>query len=320
MNADIISVAKAAIVAEAESVQGLLDYVNSDFENIVGLVFKCKGRIVISGIGKSALIAQKIVASMNSTGTPAIFLHAADALHGDLGMVQPDDVVMIISKSGESPEIKVLAQLIRNFGNKIIALCGNENSTLVRFADYFLNSTVSEEACPNNLAPTSSTTAQMVMGDALTVCLMKLRGFDTKDFARYHPGGALGKRLYLRVADLYIQNERPEVKTDSTIKEVIVEMTQKRLGATVVTDAQGHVAGIITDGDLRRMLEKDMYDTHITAKDIMSSNPKTINPSELAVNALQLMRGYNITQLVVDDEAGYKGIIHLHDLVREGII
>ena len=274
MNADIISVAKAAIVAEAESVQGLLDYVNSDFENIVGLVFKCKGRIVISGIGKSALIAQKIVASMNSTGTPAIFLHAADALHGDLGMVQPDDVVMIISKSGESPEIKVLAQLIRNFGNKIIALCGNENSTLVRFADYFLNSTVSEEACPNNLAPTSSTTAQMVMGDALTVCLMKLRGFDTKDFARYHPGGALGKRLYLRVADLYIQNERPEVKMDSTIKEVIVEMTQKRLGATVVTDTRGHVAGIITDGDLRRMLEKDMYDTHITAKDIMSSNPK----------------------------------------------
>ncbi|MCZ2395466.1 MAG: KpsF/GutQ family sugar-phosphate isomerase [Chitinophagales bacterium] len=320
MDADIISVAKAAIVAEAESVQGLLDYVNSDFENIVGLVFKCKGRIVISGIGKSALIAQKIVASMNSTGTPAIFLHAADALHGDLGMVQPDDVVMIISKSGESPEIKVLAQLIRNFGNKIIALCGNENSTLVRFADYFLNSTVSEEACPNNLAPTSSTTAQMVMGDALTVCLMKLRGFDTKDFARYHPGGALGKRLYLRVADLYIQNERPEVKTDSTIKEVIVEMTRKRLGATVVTDAQGHVAGIITDGDLRRMLEKDMYDTHIAAKDIMSSNPKTINPSELAVNALQLMRGYNITQLVVADETGYKGIIHLHDLVREGII
>ncbi|MCO5286150.1 MAG: KpsF/GutQ family sugar-phosphate isomerase [Chitinophagaceae bacterium] len=320
MNADIISVAKAAIVAEAESVQGLLDYVNSDFENIVGLVFKCKGRIVISGIGKSALIAQKIVASMNSTGTPAIFLHAADALHGDLGMVQPDDVVMIISKSGESPEIKVLAQLIRNFGNKIIALCGNENSTLVRFADYFLNSTVSEEACPNNLAPTSSTTAQMVMGDALTVCLMKLRGFDTKDFARYHPGGALGKRLYLRVADLYIQNERPEVKMDSTIKEVIVEMTQKRLGATVVTDTRGHVAGIITDGDLRRMLEKDMYDTHITAKDIMSSNPKTINPSELAVNALQLLRGYNITQLVVADETGYKGIIHLHDLVREGII
>lgn len=320
MDADIISVAKAAIVAEAESVQGLLDYVNSDFENIVGLVFKCKGRIVISGIGKSALIAQKIVASMNSTGTPAIFLHAADALHGDLGMVQPDDVVMIISKSGESPEIKVLAQLIRNFGNKIIALCGNENSTLVRFADYFLNSTVSEEACPNNLAPTSSTTAQMVMGDALTVCLMKLRGFDTKDFARYHPGGALGKRLYLRVADLYIQNERPEVKMDSTIKEVIVEMTQKRLGATVVTDTRGHVAGIITDGDLRRMLEKDMYDTHITAKDIMSSNPKTINPSELAVNALQLLRGYNITQLVVADETGYKGIIHLHDLVREGII
>lgn len=320
MDADIISVAKAAIVAEAESVQGLLDYVNSDFENIVGLVFKCKGRIVISGIGKSALIAQKIVASMNSTGTPAIFLHAADALHGDLGMVQPDDVVMIISKSGESPEIKVLAQLIRNFGNKIIALCGNENSTLVRFADYFLNSTVSEEACPNNLAPTSSTTAQMVMGDALTVCLMKLRGFDTKDFARYHPGGALGKRLYLRVADLYIQNEKPEVKTDSTIKEVIVEMTRKRLGATVVTDAQGHVAGIITDGDLRRMLEKDMYDTHIAAKDIMSSNPKTINPSELAVKALQLMRGYNITQLVVADETGYKGIIHLHDLVREGII
>ncbi|MCO6497440.1 MAG: KpsF/GutQ family sugar-phosphate isomerase [Chitinophagaceae bacterium] len=320
MNSDIITVARAAIVAEAESVHGLLDYVNDEFENIVRLVYECKGRIVISGIGKSALIAQKIVASLNSTGTPAIFLHAADALHGDLGMVQPDDIVIIISKSGESPEIKVLAQLIRSFGNKMIALCGNENSTLVRFADYFLNSTVSEEACPNNLAPTSSTTAQMVMGDALTVCLMKLRGFDTRDFARYHPGGALGKRLYLRVADLYIQNERPEVKEDSLIKDVIVEITKKRLGATVVTDKEGKIAGIITDGDLRRMLEKDIYDEKITAKDIMSGTPKTIHPSELAVNAFQMMRSHNITQLVVADESGYKGIIHLHDLVKEGII
>lgn len=320
MNSDILSVAKSTIRAEAESVSGLLAFVNDELENIVRKIFEGKGRLVVSGIGKSALVAQKIVASLNSTGTPSIFLHAADALHGDLGMVQPADIVMIVSKSGESPEIKVLAQLIKNFGNPIIALCGNENSNLVRYADYFLNSTVPEEACPNNLAPTSSTTAQMVMGDVLTVCLMHLRGFTTQDFARYHPGGALGKRLYLRVEDLYILNERPEVKLDSPINEVIVEITKKRLGAAVVTDDQGKVAGIITDGDLRRMLEKGQYSQHLFAKDIMSGFPKTIHPSELAVHALQLMKVNNITQLVVEDETGYKGIIHLHDLIKEGII
>lgn len=320
MSSNILSIARDTIEAEAQSVSGLLKYINEDFVKVVELIFHSNGRLVISGIGKSALIAQKIVASLNSTGTPSIFLHAADALHGDLGMVQPEDIVMIISKSGESPEIKVLAQLIKNFNNTIIALCGNDQSTLVRCADYFLNTTVPVEACPNNLAPTSSTTAQMVMGDALAVCLMNLKGFNSEDFARFHPGGTLGKRLYLRVSDLFVQNEKPEVKPDSNLRAVIIEMTKRRLGAAVVTDEDGQVQGIITDGDLRRMLEKNLYNENLTAKEIMSIFPKTIEPSELAVNALSVMRSNNITQLVVADNTGYKGIIHLHDLVKEGIL
>lgn len=320
MNSKIIATAKKTIESEADAVRYLLNYVDQEFEKTVQHIFLSKGRLVISGIGKSALIAQKIVASLNSTGTPSVFLHAADALHGDLGMIQPADTVMIISKSGESPEIKVLAQLIKGFQNPIIALCGSRNSTLVQHADFFLDTTVSQEACPNNLAPTSSTTAQMVMGDALAVCLMELRGFNSRDFARFHPGGTIGKRLYLHVSDLYAQNEKPEVKPDSKLQAVIIEMTKRRLGAAVVTGYDGKVLGIITDGDLRRMLEKNLYDQNITAGEIMSHHPKTIAPDEMAVNALAMMRNNNITQLIVVDERGYKGVIHLHDLLKEGII
>lgn len=320
MYSGIKETARQTIEAEGRSILGLLDFVDEQFEKIVQLIFENEGRLVISGIGKSALIAQKIVASLNSTGTPSIFLHAADALHGDLGMVQQQDIVMIISKSGESPEIKALAQLIRNFKNPLIALCGNEASTLAGCSDYFLNSTVSEEACPNNLAPTSSTTAQMVMGDAIAVCLMKLRGFKAEDFAKFHPGGTLGKKLYLRVSDLYIHNAKPEVKINSPIKQVIIEITKRRLGAAVVTDAEKKIVGIITDGDIRRMLEKDLYGEGLLAQDIMSISPKTISPDALAVEALNIMRSNNITQLVVADENGYHGIVHLHDLLKEGLI
>ncbi len=321
----IAETAKETIITEGNAVMSLVGYVNNDFEKAVKMIFESKGRLIVSGIGKSALIAQKIVASLNSTGTPSIYLHAGDALHGDVGMVQPEDIVMIVSKSGENQEITLLAQLIKNFKNTVIALCGNSESTLVRSADIFLNTTVKAEACPNNLAPTSSTTAQMVMGDALAVCLMKLRGFEAEDFAKFHPGGTLGKKLYLRVVDLYVQNERPEVKPDSGIKDVIIAITKSRLGAAVVTSPYNEVVGIITDGDLRRMLEKNIsgqniFDQDLTAKDIMSRSPKSINPDELAIEALNRMRANNITQLVVADENGYKGIIHLHDLVREGII
>lgn len=293
---------------------------DEDFDRAIDCLANCRGRIVISGIGKSAIIAQKIVATLNSTGSPSIFLHAADAIHGDLGMVQQEDVVIIISKSGESPEIKVLLPLIKNFGNPLIAITGNLNSYLARKSDFVLNTTVEQEACPNNLAPTTSTTAQLVMGDALAVCLMEKRGFQIADFAKLHPGGALGKKLYLRVADLYTDNEKPEVKPDQSVKEVIVEMTQKRLGVAAVTDDAGHLLGIITDGDLRRMLEKSNSIEQITAKDILTPDPKTIAPGELAVNALDLMRQSEITQLVVAENGNYLGIIHLHDLVKEGLL
>ena len=272
----------------------------------------------MTGIGKSANIAVKIVSTLNSTGTPALFLHAADAIHGDLGMVRPGDVVICISKSGNTPEIKVLVPLIKNFGNTLIAIVGNTDSFLAHEADIVLNTTVAHEACPNNLAPTSSTTAQLVMGDALAVALIECRNFSARDFARFHPGGALGKQLYLRVADLYIQNERPEVSPSTPISETILEMTSKRLGCTVVTE-NGRIAGIITDGDLRRMLQTSHQPS--TAADIMHSNPRTILDSEYAVNALQLMRQNSITQLIVTDtDNRYLGIIHIHDILREGII
>ena len=304
---------------EAEAIRQLTSLLDESFEEAITCLADCKGRIVISGIGKSAIIAQKIVATLNSTGSPAIFLHAADAIHGDLGMVQQSDVVMIISKSGESPEIKVLVPLIKNFGNKLIAIVGNTSSFLAKKSDYILNTTVEQEACPNNLAPTTSTTAQLVMGDAIAVCLMEKRGFDVSDFAKLHPGGTLGKKLYLRVQDLYTENEKPQVTAEQSLKEVIVEMTKKRLGVTAVVDEEEKLLGIITDGDLRRMLEKNgIHD--IQAKDIMTRNPRTIGPNEMAINALDCMRRSEITQLAVTENERYLGIIHLHDLVKEGLI
>jgi arabinose-5-phosphate isomerase len=317
---DIISLAKQTITQEAEAIAGMVSFINDDFKKIIDLIINCKGRLVISGIGKSAIIAQKIVATLNSTGTPSLFMHAADAIHGDMGMIQQDDVVMIISKSGDSPEIKVLVPIVKNFGNKIIAMVGQTQSYLAKQTDLILNTTVSKEACPNNLAPTSSTTAQMVMGDAIAICLMHAKGFSADEFARFHPGGTLGKKLYLKVSDLSLQNEKPHVDETSSLKDVIVEITKKRLGATAVLDKNEHIAGIITDGDLRRMLEKNILLQNITAKDIMAINPKTISQNDLAVDALDLMRKNNISQLLVVDNEKYEGIIHLHDLVREGII
>ena len=317
---NIISIAKKTIEVEARSINELSALINEDFEKAATVINDCKGRLVISGIGKSAIVAQKIVATLNSTGSPSIFLHAADAIHGDIGMVQQQDVVMIISKSGDSPEIKVLLPLLKNFKNTIVAICGNMQSYLAKCADIVLNTTVSEEACPNNLAPTSSTTAQMVMGDALAICLMEMKGFGSEDFAKLHPGGTLGKKLYLRVGDLFINNEKPSVKQESSLREVIIEITKKRLGATVILDDDENITGIITDGDLRRMLGEDITGIEIKAKDIMTLNPKTIESDTLAVEALDVMRKKNITQLIVTENSRYAGIIHLHDLVREGII
>ena len=305
---------------EAEAISAMQNMIDDEFERAVRTISESAGRLVISGIGKSAIIAQKIVATLNSTGTPSIFLHAADAIHGDIGMIQQNDVVMIISKSGESPEIKILVPLIKNFGNILIAMVGSMSSFLSRQSDIILNTTVEQEACPNNLAPTSSTTAQLVMGDALAVVLMEIKGFGSDDFAKFHPGGMLGKKLYLRVSDLYIHNEKPSVTAEALLKNVIVEISKKRLGATAVTDGKNKLLGVVTDGDLRRMLEKNEPLDKITAKDIMSVKPKTISPDSLAVDALDLMRKSDITQLMVTLDGNYLGIIHLHDLVREGLI
>lgn len=321
MNATSIQeLALRTVKLEAGAIAQLAEYINDDFVKAAEQVFACKGRLVISGIGKSAVISQKIVATLNSTGTPAIFMHAADAIHGDLGMVQQDDIVMVISKSGESPEIKVLVPLIRNFGNTLIAMVGNTSSFLAKNSDIILNTTVSQEACPNNLAPTSSTTAQLVMGDALAVVMMELKGFGTEDFAKFHPGGALGKKLYLRVADLYIQNEKPKVSATSTLKEVIVEISKKRMGVTAVVNDENELLGIITDGDLRRMLEKNNSLEGVIATDIMTSTPKSIGPESLAVEALDRLRKNDISQLVVLEGGKYMGFVHLHDLIREGLI
>jgi arabinose-5-phosphate isomerase len=317
---NILETGRNTIRMEAASVAALEGLLNEEFEKAVRLIFDCKGRVIVSGIGKSAIIAQKIVATFNSTGTPSIFLHAADAIHGDLGMVQEQDIVLILSKSGESPEVKMLLSFIRNFGNPLIAIVGNVRSILAKQAAIVLNTTVDQEACRNNLAPTSSTTVQMVMGDALAIALMEMRGFDSEDFARFHPGGTLGKKLYLRVQDLYIHNERPQVPISATLREVIMEITSKRLGATAVTDEKGNLLGIVTDGDLRRMLEKNVNTDGMTAKDIMTVRPKTVDAEALAIEALDLMRTHDITQLVVTGTTGYMGFIHLHDLIREGII
>ncbi|RYZ22274.1 MAG: KpsF/GutQ family sugar-phosphate isomerase [Chitinophagaceae bacterium] len=315
----ILEAARRTIALEADSVRGLLEQLDG-LDPIIGRMAACTGRIVISGIGKSAIIAQKIVATLNSTGTPSLFLHAADAIHGDLGMVQQDDVVIIISKSGESPEIRVLVPLIKNFGNTVIGMVGNTASFLAQHSDFVLNTTVAQEACPNNLAPTTSTTAQLVMGDVLAICLMEHRGFKVEDFAKFHPGGALGKKLYLRVSDLCRHNEKPQVTTTQTLREVIMEITEKRLGMTAVLNNAGELTGVITDGDLRRMLERASVLDNIQAGHIMTEKPKTIEASELAVNALELMRNNNITTLLVLDGGKYAGVVHLHDLIREGLI
>jgi arabinose-5-phosphate isomerase len=321
MNEALLNTAIRTIRLEAQSVAGLTKFIDEDFEKIVEIVFNSKGRLVVSGIGKSAIIAQKIVATLNSTGTPSVFMHAGDAIHGDLGMIGNEDVVMLISKSGESPEIKVLVPLIRNFGNILIAMCGNPESFLVRNCNYFLNTTVNKEACPNNLAPTSSTTVQMVMGDAIAVCLMEKAGFNGVDFAKFHPGGNLGKRLYLRVRDLYVFNAKPVIQATAGLKEIIMQMTKGRLGATAVASEQGKIIGIITDGDLRRMLETAATLEHIKAADILSPDPKTITDDELAVKALEVLRNNDISQLVViDKDYNYLGMLHLHDLVKEGIV
>ncbi|MEY3562270.1 MAG: hypothetical protein RLZZ294_276 [Bacteroidota bacterium] len=316
----IMEIARRTLELEAQAVSDLAASIQPSFEETIHVLNDMKGRLVISGIGKSAIVGQKIVATLNSTGTPSIFMHAADAIHGDLGMIQHDDVVMIISKSGESPEIKMLTTLIKNLGNTLIGMVGNMSSILAASSNYILNTTVSQEACPNNLAPTASTTAQMAMGDAVAVSLMELKGFTADDFAKFHPGGTLGKKLYLRVQDLSKLNEKPAVGPDSNIRQVIVEMTKKRLGLTAVTDDAAKLVGVITDGDLRRMLEKDIDIEHKKAKDIMSRQPKTIAPDALAVDALDRMRKNNITQLIVKTGEEYTGVIHLHDLIKEGLV
>lgn len=315
----IISVALRTIETETNAVSGLRQFINEDFVKATEQVAGSKGRLVVSGIGKSAIVAQKIVATLNSTGTPALFMHAADAIHGDLGMIQENDIVICISKSGNTPEIKVLVPLLKRRGSKLVALVSNTNSYLAEQADFILNATIGEEACPNNLAPTTSTTAHLAMGDALAVCLLELRDFTSEDFAKYHPGGSLGKQLYLKVEDL-LASQVPQVNPETSLRDVILEISSKRLGATAVVDENKNLLGIITDGDLRRMLQKETNIAQIKAADIMTRSPKTIDKGEFAVKALQLMQENNITQLVVKEDTRVAGFIHLHELLKEGII
>jgi arabinose-5-phosphate isomerase len=316
---EIKQIALHTIQAELDAIKNMQLAVNDDFVSVVELISESKGRVIITGIGKSAIIANKIVSTLNSTGTPAIFMHAADAIHGDLGIIQENDLVICLSKSGETPEIKVLIPLLRQHGNKMVALVGNTQSYLAKTADYILDASVPKEACPYNLAPTASSTAQLVIGDALAVALLECRGFTPGDFARLHPGGALGKQLYLRVSDLYINNEVPKVEMDADIRKVIMEISAKRLGATAVM-SNDKMLGIITDGDLRRMLEKNDHISGIKAKDIMTVDPKIIQAGSLVVEALSLMRKHNITQLPVFENNQYVGVIHLHDILKEGIL
>jgi len=316
---DIINIARQTITEEAAAVAKLTDYIDDDFTQAVDYILHSKGRVVITGIGKSAIIANKIVATMNSTGTPAIFMHAADAIHGDLGIIQQEDVVICISKSGNTPEIKVLVPLLKRGNNKLIAITSNKGSVLAQQADWVLYAHVEKEACPNNLAPTTSTTAQLVLGDALAVCLLEMKHFGSSDFAKYHPGGALGKRLYLKVSDIVVHNQKPEVSPDTDIKKVIVEISAKMLGVAAVID-QGNIVGVVTDGDIRRMLSKTDTIKGLTAKDIMSVRPKTIDFDSLAIDALNLMEKNKITQLLVTKDGKYAGIIHLHNLIQEGLL
>lgn len=316
---EIKKIAATTLLDEAEAVAALVSRIDESFTEVVNLILNTDGRVIITGIGKSANIAQKIAATLNSTGTPAIFMHAADALHGDLGMIRKSDVVICLSKSGNTPEIKVLVPLLKLYVNKLVAMVGNTTSYLANQADYVIDVSVKKEACPNNLAPTASTTAQLAMGDALAVCLLEARGFSTSDFAKYHPGGVLGKQLYLRVQDLSVNNEIPGVTYDESVKSVIIEITSKRLGATAVLEGN-KLVGVITDGDIRRMLYRNQSIDELKASDIMSPNPKTIEKDALVSDALGLMRQNNITQLLVTDKDNYVGVIHLHDILKEGII
>jgi len=305
---------------EADAIQNLIFFINDDFEACVEAILASKGRVVVTGIGKSAIIANKIVATMNSTGTPAIFMHAADAIHGDLGMIQKEDFVLCISKSGNTPEIKVLVPLLKRSGSKLIALVSNTESFLAEHADFVLNATIGEEACPNNLAPTTSTTAHMALGDALAVCLLEARGFTSEDFAKYHPGGSLGKQLYLTVEDVIPKNMIPIVKENASLSEVILEISGKRMGATAVVNQENQLMGVITDGDLRRMLQVRTDIQNVKASDIMTRQPKTISKDEFAIRALNRMKEFNITQLVALDGENIAGFVHIHDLMREGIV
>jgi arabinose-5-phosphate isomerase len=316
---NILALAKKTIESESQSIAKLMDFIDDTFALAVDCIYSSKGRLVITGIGKSAIIAQKMVASFNSTGTPSLFLHASEAIHGDLGMVQKGDVIICISKSGNSPEIKALVPLLTRFGNTLIGITGNMTSFLANGSDYVLNTTVDAESCPLNLAPTNSTTAQLVMGDALVVCLMKMRDFKADDFATYHPGGALGKKLLLRVGDMLEHTLKPQVGPDTSVKKAIFEISEKRLGVTAVVE-NNKVIGIITDGDIRRMLnERDTF-AHLTAKDIMTKSPKTIQSTDRVIDAFTSMEDFSITQLIVTDHGVYKGVLHLHDILKEGIV
>ncbi|WP_394346510.1 KpsF/GutQ family sugar-phosphate isomerase [Sphingobacterium psychroaquaticum] len=318
-NIDIKKTAIEAIELEARAVQNLTNHINADFVTVVNKILTLNGRVIVTGMGKSAIIAQKIVATFNSTGTPAIFMHAADAIHGDLGIIQANDLIIAISKSGNTPEIKVLIPFLKQTNNTLVAIVGNLESYLAQQADFVLDTTVEREACPNNLAPTTSTTAQLAMGDALAVSLQTCRQFSDRDFAKYHPGGALGKQLYLRVGDLSEGNGAPQVTPDTPIRDTIITITKFRLGATAVIEGT-KILGIITDGDIRRMLEKYDNFTALSAQDIMAKSPKTIDQSELAVEALHKMRQNNISQLLVTNNQIYSGIVHIQDLLKEGII
>ena len=315
----ILESAKKTILEESKSISKLTDYLTEEFAEAVLKIYQTQGRLVVTGIGKSAIIAQKIVATLNSTGTPSLFLHASEAVHGDLGMVQPGDIIICISKSGNSPEIKVLVPLLKRHGNILIGMTSDRNSFLGKESHYIMHAHVDKEACPNNLAPTNSTTAQLVLGDALAVALMELRQFKSEDFALYHPGGALGKKLLLRVADMLDTTHTPQVTPDASIKKVIMEISEKRLGVTAVID-NNKVIGIITDGDIRRMLNANDTFTHLTAKDIMTKNPKNISSDMLVSEALSVLENNSITQLVVVDKDSYMGILHLHDILKEGIV
>lgn len=315
----ILATAQKTILSEADSVAKLTQFLTDDFAKSVELIYNSNGRLVVTGIGKSAIIAQKMVATFNSTGTPSTFLHAAEAIHGDLGMVQPDDVVICISKSGNSPEIKVLVPLLKRFGNPLIGITANLTSFLGKESDVTLNAHVDHESCPNNLAPTNSTTAQLVLGDALAVCLMEVRNFGSEDFAKYHPGGALGKKLLLRVSDMLDKTHKPQVTPNSSIKDVIVEISEKRLGVAAVID-QNKLVGIITDGDIRRMLNKTETIAGLVAKDIMTQNPKTVALDAMVIDAFHIMEDFSITQIVVTQDGNYEGILHIHDILKEGII